>query len=84
MPAIYSVHFDEPLATFSGICRALGAGSSSYKPLVRARHATRIVRVYGWPCGCRALICRGDRCGIVLCERHGDWILSSEKAESVS
>jgi hypothetical protein len=80
MAALYSVFFDEPLATFSKICRALGDGSYSHKPAAKPDYSPRIVRVYRWPCGCRALICRGDRCGIALCDRHGDWIISTETA----
>jgi len=80
MAMLYSVYFDEPLAAFSKMCRALGGGSQSRQPVAKQQRAKRIVRVYAWTCGCRVMICRGDRCGIVLCDVHGDWMISEQSA----
>lgn len=74
MAGLQFVFFDEPLATFSKICRVLGAGALSRKPV---KPDARVVRVYGWPCGCRAVILRQDRCGIAVCDCHGEVLLAA-------
>lgn len=72
MPELYSVFFDEPLSTFSRVCQVLGETSASRRPAYnRERNDYSVVRTYLWNCGCRALICKGERCCIALCERHG-------------